>query len=160
MADQDDTTNQDELKDLRAAAEAGKAAVADAEAARREIAFVKAGIDTDSKLGKLMFKTYEGELTKDAIVAEATDLGLIKEETKADGKATEGEKQQTKQREGLSADSEDPVNTDEHVNIDQAYSEFHKIRKEGGSQDEASRAVLGAIIGSAASGDETFLVKD
>lgn len=66
MAEIDDA----ELEALRA-----QAANAEANAsAQRELAFVKAGIDTSSKLGSMFVRTYEGELTADAIKAEATGL--------------------------------------------------------------------------------------
>lgn len=162
MADQNDNQNQDDIKTLRERAEAATAAEAAAEAAKRELAFVKAGIDTESKLGGLLFKTYEGELTKDALQAEAKELGLFKdEETKPPAKSTasEDEKRQTRQREEMSSETEDPV-LDEHVNIEQAYSEFHKARKGGATQDEASTVVLGKIFEGAAKGQEEFLVKD
>lgn len=160
MAETNDNQNQDDIKALREKADSATAAQADAVAARRELAFVKAGIDTESKLGGLLFKTYEGDLTKDALQAEAKELGLFREEeTTPPGKASAEETKQTRQREELSSESEDPVK-DESVNIEQAFSEFHKARKAGATQDQASTAVLGSIFKGASEGQEEFLVKD
>lgn len=79
MSDQtgyDDET-QDEpqgIKDLRDAAERGAAHQREAEAAKRELAFVKAGIDTDTKRGKRFADSYDGDLTVEAIKADYADL--------------------------------------------------------------------------------------
>lgn len=45
--------------------------------AARELAFVKAGIDPDSPRHRYFAKGYDGELTVDAIKAEAAEAGLI-----------------------------------------------------------------------------------
>lgn len=160
MAETNDNQDQDDIKTLREKADQATAAQAEAQTARRELAFVKAGIDTESKLGGLLFKTYEGDLTKDALQTEAKELGLFRdEETTPKGKASDEETKQTRQREELSSDSEDPV-LDESVNIDQAFANFHKARKSGATQDEASKEVLGTIFEGASKGQEEFLVKE
>jgi len=72
------------LRDLRKQAKDGKQAKREAElakqeadAARRELALLKSGIDINSPTGKLFAKSYEGELTAEAIKAEAEQYGLI-----------------------------------------------------------------------------------
>jgi hypothetical protein len=85
--DFDDTTEDDgnaNIKALRQAARDGKRAKADAdaarseaEAARRELAFVRLGIDPDSKNGKLLAKAHEGEISVDALRATAVEYGLL-----------------------------------------------------------------------------------
>ncbi len=65
-----------ERKAEKAAREAAENKAA-AEAARRELAFVKAGVDPDSPKAKYFVRGYEGELTVDAIKAEAAQLGLV-----------------------------------------------------------------------------------
>lgn len=72
-----------EAKGLREVAAAGVKAKAEAEALRREMAFLKAGIDTDSKIGQMLLKTYDGELSVEAIKKEATEVGAIKVEAPA-----------------------------------------------------------------------------
>lgn len=56
--------------------EAAQRATSEADAVKRENAFLKAGIDIEKGVGKLFFKGYEGELTKDAIIEAASADGL------------------------------------------------------------------------------------
>ena len=87
--DQNDAgTSSEEARGLRAQLEAAKAEAAAAKAeaesikqqAAREQAFAKAGIP-DSKLGEMFRKSYDGELSADAIKANALELGLIQQQT-------------------------------------------------------------------------------
>lgn len=50
----------------------------EARTARRELAFLKAGIDTESNVGKLFAKAYDGDTSLDAVKAAAAEYGLIK----------------------------------------------------------------------------------
>ena len=59
-----------QVKDLKAANEAGQKAA-------RELAFVKAGVNTDDPKAKYFLKGYDGELSADAIRAEAEAAGLV-----------------------------------------------------------------------------------
>lgn len=54
--------------------------LSDLKNARRELAFVKAGIDTSTKLGQLFAKSFEGDVNDiEAIKAEAKELGILKD---------------------------------------------------------------------------------
>jgi hypothetical protein len=87
--DNDDLETTDEApkrnwrRDLEEQAAQAKAAAAEAEAARRELAFLKAGIDLDSPQGKLLAKGYDGPATAEAIKAAAVEYGLIQTEAPA-----------------------------------------------------------------------------
>ena len=70
-------------RDLEEQAAQAKAAAAEAEAAKRELAFLKAGIDLDSPQGKLLAKGYDGPATAEAIKAAAIEYGLIQTEAPA-----------------------------------------------------------------------------
>lgn len=48
----------------------------DARTLRKEMAFLKAGIDTDKGVGSLAFKSYDGEPTVEAVKAFAEEYGL------------------------------------------------------------------------------------
>lgn len=63
-----------ELKELREQLAAGQQA-------SRELAFVKAGVDTTKPGAKYFVKGYEGELTVDAIKAAAVEEGFLQAET-------------------------------------------------------------------------------
>ena len=58
------------IKELRDAADRGKKATQELDAMKREMAFLKAGVDTDTKAGQLLYKAYDGELETAAIQAE------------------------------------------------------------------------------------------
>ena len=62
------------IKELRDAADRGKKASQELDAMKREMAFLKAGVDTDTKVGQLLYKAYEGDLETDAIRAEWSEL--------------------------------------------------------------------------------------
>lgn len=62
------------IRNLRSAADAGKKAQAEAEEARRELAFVKAGINTDDKVGRMLYATYDGDLEVESIKEAAEGL--------------------------------------------------------------------------------------
>jgi len=64
---------------LEADAEAGRKAQAEAAQARRELAFLKAGVDLESPLGKLFAKGYDGDLTPDAVKSAAVEAGIVEQ---------------------------------------------------------------------------------
>ena len=68
-----------ELEDRNKALEAQ---AKEAEGARRELAFVKAGVDPDSAAAKYFVKGYDGELTAEAIRAAAEEASLIPSQKK------------------------------------------------------------------------------
>lgn len=53
-----------------------KQQVSTATAAQRELAFIKAGIDTENGVGKLLAKTYDGDLEPDSIKTFAQEYGI------------------------------------------------------------------------------------
>jgi len=65
------------VRDLEKRAKGADTAKAEAEAARRELAMLKAGIDLDTPQGKLFAKAYDGEPTLDAVKAAAEEYGVI-----------------------------------------------------------------------------------
>ena len=81
--DYDENTEGPDIRELREAADRSHAHRAEADAAKRELAFVKAGIDTDSKRGKHFASSYQGDLESEAIKAEYADLFGPSEPTEA-----------------------------------------------------------------------------
>jgi hypothetical protein len=66
-------------RDLEARATAGDEAVAELAQLRRELSFRDAGVDPNTKQGQYFMRGYNGEMTVDAIRAEAAELGLAGE---------------------------------------------------------------------------------
>ena len=65
------------VRDLEKRAKGAESAKAEAEAARRELAMLKAGIDLDTPQGKLFAKAYDGEASLEAVKAAAEEYGVI-----------------------------------------------------------------------------------
>ena len=63
-------------RELEDRAKAGDEAVAELAQLRRELSFRDAGVDPNSKQGQYFMRGYDGEMTADAIRAEAAELGL------------------------------------------------------------------------------------
>lgn len=69
------------MQELRDAADRGRAATTENEALKREMAFLRANVDEDSAIGKLFIKSYDGELTTEAIQAAAGEVGALRKVT-------------------------------------------------------------------------------
>ena len=137
----------DHLKELRDAAERGKNAQAEAAAARKELAFVKAGIDTDAGVGKLLLQQFDGEPTKEAVLAAAAEYGItvgaptpVVEEIPAEEQA------QTRERAALSTGAEVPAGIPDPDPIAAGYQEYHELRTTGVPQNDAADAVIGRVL--------------
>ena len=70
------------MRELEQQVKAFEAKAKEAEAATRELAFVKAGVDPDSAAAKYFVKGYDGELTPEAIRAAAEEANLVSSEKK------------------------------------------------------------------------------
>lgn len=78
MTDQTHEENQD-IKALREAANRSRSLEAEVAALKRENAFRRAGLDPDDKRVSYFVKGYDGDLERDAIVAEAKAAGFLTE---------------------------------------------------------------------------------
>lgn len=78
----------DHIKRLEAENAELKAKESEAAAAKRELAFVKAGVDPTSPAAKYFVKAYDGDLTPDAIKAAAVEAMIIKD-TKSNEQVSE-----------------------------------------------------------------------
>ncbi len=70
------------MRELEQQVKAFEAKAKEAEAAQRELAFVKAGVNPDSAAAKYFVKGYDGELTPEAIRAAAEEANLVSSEKK------------------------------------------------------------------------------
>src|ERR1019366_972961 len=67
------------LKLLRQQLKESRGAAKEAASSKRELAFLKAGVDTETKAGKLLLKAYDGDLSDvEALKAEAAELGALR----------------------------------------------------------------------------------
>lgn len=94
------------IRELREQNKALQAELAEAAEAKRQLAFVRAGVDLDSKVGKLFYKAYDGELDAEALKAEASELGALVGTSPAppapkNDDVPEGERRSTEERQNL-----------------------------------------------------------
>lgn len=66
-----------DAKDGRRAKQEANQAAAEASIAKKELAFLRAGIDLETPQGKLFAKAYDGEPSLDAVKAAAQEYGLL-----------------------------------------------------------------------------------
>jgi hypothetical protein len=147
--------DQPDIRSLRKAAEAGKKAQDELQQMKRELMFAKAGIDTSSKIGGLLFKTWEGE-DIDALKSEAADLGIgpvTQTESRIEIPAEERSQQEFRQTLGR-GQSGAVTETPEIDPYDDAYRLFQEARKSGTPMDDAALAAIDRVLVAAASGDK------
>lgn len=155
--DETEAERKDNLEQLRQAADDGKQARADADLARRELAFAKAGIDTDTGVGKLLFQSYQGDASKDAVLAAAAEYGITftKDEPAPVVEITAEERAQSRERAQLAAQSEPP--TGETATPDpstEGLRQFRQGRDEGLRLEDAGASFFHTVIAAAMSGDK------
>jgi len=143
----------DSIKNLRQAAEDGSKAKAELAEMRRELLFAKAGIDTDTKIGKMLYRTFEGD-DLDALKTEATELGLIGGGT-ATPAPNEDELALQQARSGLRggtpSGSTPPETVDPYAD---ALTHFHDDLQKGARSEAAQLAAIDRVLVAAASGDK------
>ena len=97
-------------RELEDRAKAGDEAVAQLAQLQRELSFRDAGVDPSSKQGQYFMRGYDGEMTVDAIRAEAAELGLT-------GQPVQAQQPQVdygaEQRIAMAADDAGPVTNPE-----------------------------------------------
>lgn len=131
---------------------------------QREIAFLKAGVDTSSKIGSMLMQTYQGDLEPDVIKAEALEVGAIKtsEEPKPETPATPEEQAVLEGQQQLagSESTVPPVAPEDRPRdpLKDGYEKFDEQLREGATRGEASAEVTTRIIDAALHGDKRFLV--
>lgn len=164
--DQEHTLNEGEtLKDLRDAAARSKEHKAAANAAQRELAFLKAGLKVDDPIVKHVMDSYDGELTTEAVNARAKELGLERltagttsTET-TDPNPDDGDTSQTDARKALTDGATAPSSTDTSEDPrDKGLKEFQKALNRGENRKDASGAFFQELFDAAARGDKRVLV--
>lgn len=153
----DQQQQQPDIADLRRAADEGSRA-------KRELEMVKAGVDTDSPLGKMFASAYNGELTRDAIKAawdeivpqvppavevEAEAAQAVDQAAADAAVAAQAEAQlrQDQARRGIASTPADPLEPPKpESRIHKAYDNFDRDLASGMSREDASIGVFKEII--------------
>lgn len=137
----------------------------------RENAFLKAGFnpETDPKVGYFI-DGYKGDLTTEAIKAEAVRAGFItpaEPEAKVEEERTEepggrraptDEEQEFDRMAEIGAESAPAGTQQEEDLLAQGWEKFGDRRKSGDRLEDASAEVITRIVGGAVAGDKRFLV--
>lgn len=167
------TLSQADAKAQRALARKGEkfdGAVAERDAAQRELAFLKAGVNPDSAVGKLFVKGYDGELTKEAITAAAADIPDLIVTAEAPAEQTEqltpeqeaaakAEAEQTQQRQQLASGNTNAGTAPPRDPRELMVEAVDNARKAGRSEDRALAEGFRELVNAAANGDERVRIK-
>ena len=140
------------IKELRDAADRGKKATQELDAMNREMAFLKAGVDTDTKAGHLLYKAYDGDLETAAIQAEWSELvpGAAAPPPAATVDATDT--QVAGQRRDLAGDSVPPENQTESP-YDAGHREFRTMMDEGRPKEDSAARFVHTVLEAAGGAD-------
>lgn len=173
--DLDDYENEEEVEDdqpegvkrLRAAQKREQkkreTAEADALAARRELAFVRAGIDTETEQGKWFAAKYDGDNTAEAIQAQFSALFGGEGNTTQVEHSTEDTKS-TEERSALASNStadtgEAPQRPVRGVDGEAVRAGMQARNEHGAPMDDAMGVVFNKLVGAGMDGDESVIVR-
>ena len=145
------------IKELRDAADRGREAIQERDQLKREMAFMKAGVDTDSKAGQLLFKAYDGELDTEAIQAEWQELAPssvpVEQPEPAQDTVNETDTQVADQRQALAEDSVS-VEASTQSPYEQGFQEFKTAYDSGRSKEDSAARFVHTVLEAAGQGDE------
>ena len=139
----------EQIRELEENAKKGKQAAS----LERELAFVKAGIDTDKGLGKFFFENYKGELNKDAVLSAAAELGIVEAQTK-DPQITEEEKNSTRERQNVSQGAATQTDKPTKHPREEALDNALAAQKQGATMEQSGAAYLNTLVKRYAEGDK------
>ena len=164
MSEENKDQEPDHIKDLRAKAERSTQAEAELAAAKRELAFTKAGVNTDSKPAQALLNSYAGDLTTEAIKAEAAEWGLTGQGSSApptdgeppvlnyDPTSPEAQHQalQDQEAHGNPAPTPPPPTK---TTYEDAFEQYAASRKDGMPRRDAEVEAVARVISGGAQGD-------
>jgi len=152
----DENPNAENLKILRQQARDAQQAQAEAAALKRENLFLKAGVDVDSKVGKLLLKAYEGDDIEELKAEYAELVGTPASNTPPVDEARQAEDAQRAAAQQAAAGGR-PANQHndfegEHP-MTQALGKFHKNQADGMDRNEAADDAFAFLLSKAAQKD-------
>jgi len=141
------------IKELRDAADRGKKATQELDAMKREMAFLKAGVDTDTKAGQLLYKAYDGDLETEAIQAEWSELVPAAAAPPPEPETVDAtDTQVSQQRQDLAGDSVPPENQTESP-YDAGHREFRTMMDEGRPKEDSAARFVHTVLEAAGGAD-------
>lgn len=152
------------IQELRDAAERGGQARKEADELKRENAMLKAGINTDTPLGAMFAKSYDGDLAADKIKAA---WGEIAPAPQADPEPTDDpptppeQLEETQARRVLTSGGagDTPNQQPPEDPVKRGFDQFKERLNNGESREKAASSVFGSILQGAIEGDERALVQ-
>ena len=153
-----ETENQENtsIKDLREAAERGRKASSELDTMKREMAFLKAGVDLEKKAGQLLMKAYDGDLEPELIRAEAEELGAITGAALTPVAEAQEIDTSTAERQALVQDSVAPEATTESP-YDRGHREFQDMISKGSPKEDAAARFVSTVLEAAGQGDDRVI---
>ena len=143
------------IKELRDAAERGKKASQELDSMKREMAFLKAGVDTDSKAGQLLYKAYDGELETDLLRAEAEELGILRDTQAAPTPVADNDnvdRQGEEERRALAGDNVPPESQTERPYA-AGHREFKTMMDAGRPKEDSAATFIHTVLEAAGGAD-------
>jgi hypothetical protein len=158
--DENDFADGESIKDLRDAAKRGRKATEENDHLKREVALLRSGVDTSTKLGTFFAENYKGELEPDAIRAAAAELGLDPSSgdtptTSTDGDTVAAQAQAQRAVSSEAVDAAEPVDADPR---DAGFKAYQDELGRGRSRDDAAAAYFGTVLTAAANGDGRVII--
>lgn len=146
---------EDNIKVLREQAARAKELEKQLAETQRKTMFLEAGVDPSTKLGAMLFKTFDGTDAA-ALKAEATEVGYFGQ-PQAQPKFDPAEAEQQRFRQQL-AGGVMPTGEQQTAHpVDEAYVEFHKELRDGTPRERAATTVMSKILSSGLQGDKRVL---
>ena len=143
MADNQDPGG---IKELREAADRGRKASQELDTMKREMAFLKAGVDTDTKAGQLLYKAYDGELETAAIQAEWSELVPAAAAPPPEPETVDAtDTQVAEQRRELAGDSVPPEHQTESP-YDAGHREFKEMIAQGRPKEDSAARFVHTVL--------------
>ena len=158
-----DETN--DMRNLRRKAKERDRFAAEAEegvAARRELAFIKAGVDTDTPIGKLFMRAYDGELDKESVTAAYAELGGMTTSDAELEQPPDPSVEATRERQALASGAATEDGEVPAVPVRGKDGRAVKAGKDaltaGAPRDQAAGVTFGELISAAAEGDRSVII--
>lgn len=151
-----------DAKAKRQAVQEAQEAAAERDAAKRELAFLKANVPVTSddpkvkKVAELFSKSYDGELEPEAIKAAWAELNG---ETPPESQVSDADKQAAEEREALASGEGDTGQAPPVDAKKAARDAAERVLEEGATRDDAMATQIASLAEAASNGDQSVLIE-